>query len=74
MKPNFNGIFYYIARLLHFKISPSFDIGLYIFSFFCFDTLTFPIVAKVMSLQAEVLMTFGVVYGSKQNEKPTCAL
>ena len=33
VKPNSNGIFHYIAMLLHFKISPSFDIGLYIFSF-----------------------------------------
>ena len=63
------------AMLLHFEISPSFDIGSYIFSFFCFDTLTFPIVAKLMSLQVKVLMTYYMLFMDwKQKRKPTRTL
>ena len=53
----------YIVKFLPVLIS------VYTFSVFCFDTLTFPIVAKVMSLQAEVLMSLGVVYGSQNKTR-----
>ena len=58
--------------LLHFEISPSFDIGLlvYIFSFFCFDTLTFPIVAKFNVLTSQSFDDIlYVVYGLKTKKE-----
>ena len=65
MKPNFNDIFHYIAIVKFLPVL----ISVYTFSVFCFDTLTFPIVAKIMSLQAKVLISLGVVYGSQNKTR-----